>query len=278
MAPNSVYHWPQWLAASLPAAERKKIQFPWLKHLGQGQLYLWRALNIYDDFLDGDGRPAKLPQANSAYRNFLEIYYRAGLSAIFYQLFNRLLAKLDRANRIEAQTKKINLIDGLVQIPRRLPVFSDLTRLADKSLILAAGPLAVLDCLGSQKIGRFQDTLDFFRFSLAAKQLSDDARDWLEDLSQGKITAVNVLLLQAARRQGLPLDLKNNLVSVLALFAKKASLKTSRGILSLVGRARQSGQRISLTRDNQLLTELLGPLEKAACQALKFRRLLFKKS
>jgi len=278
MALNNVYYWPQWLVDSWPAEERKKIKLPWLKRLGQGQIYLWQALNIYDDFLDGGGRPITLPQANSAYRNFLKIYYCAGLSANFYKLFNRLLAKLDQANRAEARAKKITLPNGLIPRPQRLPIFSDLTRLADKSLALAVGPLAVLDSLGNQKMSRFQDTLKFFRFSLAAKQLADDARDWLEDLSQEKITAVNVLVLKAAQRRHLPLDLKNDLTTALVIFAKEVSLKTSQEILALCGLARQNGQKINLPRNNQLLTELIKPLEEATQKALKFRHLLFKKA
>jgi len=271
------YCWPSWFYAALPVANKKKISHSWLKNLDRGQNYLWKALNIYDDFLDGAGQAALLPLANSAFRNFLEIYYRSGLSINFYKKFNYLLDNLDKANRLEARSLRLKIDQNLIKTSGPLPIFSNLTSLADKSLILAAGPLAILDRLGYKENSLFIKTTDkFFRCALAAKQLADDARDWLDDLSQRKITAVNILVIRAAQKHQLALDLNNNLAAILRLFSRDASLRTSQNIIQLCQAARRAGKSINLPKNNRLLTELLEPLEKATAESLEFRKLLFK--
>ncbi len=77
------YFWPEWFAAELDAGEKKKIKPKLILKLNRANLYLWRALNIYDDFLDGAGQAMRLPLANRYYRRFLEIYYRLNLKTDF---------------------------------------------------------------------------------------------------------------------------------------------------------------------------------------------------
>jgi hypothetical protein len=271
------YFWPEWFAAELDAGEKKKIKPKLILKLNRANLYLWRALNIYDDFLDGAGQAMRLPLANRYYRRFLEIYYRLNLKTDFYRLFNKILDDLDAANRTEVAQEKIKIQDGKIIIPSRLPLFEPLS-LSRKSLALGFGPLALLSTLGYlAKSERIKNTLNFFRAALAAKQLADDAADWLEDLKNGALSAANVLVLQAAQQDGLTLKPKNEPEILYLLFATKASGQLAADISRLCRRARNAAGAVGLRANNRLLTEIISPLEDALKESEGFRKRFFGK-
>ena len=206
MSKENVYFWPEWLSVA-PGPKKNKLITPALiKKLNQGQIYLWRALNIYDDFLDGEGVTEKLPLANIYLRQYLELYYRLNLPRNFYRQFNQILVAMERANQKEVRRPRLKIIKGRFYSPRSLPPFKNLTALSKKSLALALGPLAIMYLQDEKDELKIKKILNFFRLALAAKQLADDAQDWLEDLNQGKITAANALVLKAARQQKLYLN------------------------------------------------------------------------
>jgi hypothetical protein len=281
MKNEPAYFWPQWFLSGLNQTENKKIKAARINNalltkLNRGQFYLWRALNIYDDFLDGDGERQKLPQANSYLRRFLEIYYRLNLPADFYYLFNKIMADLEAANRAEVLESRLKIKNGRVIIPGRLPRFKNLAGLARKSLALALGPLALLALLGCRANSKkMRAALNFWRYALAAKQLSDDARDWFEDLRVGAITAANVLVLEVAQKRRLILDLDKKPEIVYGLFAL-ATAEISGQIKNLCARAKKSACEADLNTNGRLLREIIGPLEKATEEADEFRKLLGK--
>ncbi|MFA5023728.1 MAG: class 1 isoprenoid biosynthesis enzyme [Patescibacteria group bacterium] len=271
---ESVYYWPRWFKETLPLSEQIKIKPALITKLNRGQIYLWQALNIYDDFLDGDGRPSELPEANTYFRKFLEINYRLNLPADFYSLFNKILSDLDRANQEETDSLKLKIKNGQIIIPQKLPNFTDLKALAKKSLALGLGPVAILAYLGyhvkSQKICGL---LNFFRFALAAKQLADDAHDWREDLENVKITAVNVLILKMAQKNKIILDLKKRPEIAYLLFAKISPLIIDR-LNNLCRQARHEAKKLAWPEKNKLIEKIIAPLEKAAQKAAAFQKLL----
>ncbi|MFA4999921.1 MAG: hypothetical protein WC545_00980 [Patescibacteria group bacterium] len=269
------YFWPEWFAAGLNASEKKKINPELILKLNRANLYLWRALNIYDDFLDGTGQAARLPIANRYYRHFLESYYRLNLKSDFYRLLNKILNDLDAANRAEAALEKIKTKNGKIIIPSRLPLFEPLS-LSRKSLALGLGPIALLSTLGyPAKSEKIKNTLKFFRAALAAKQLADDAADWFEDLKNGALSAANVLVLRAAKRDGLTLKPESEPEILYLLFATKASGKLAADISRLCRRARALADTIGLRTNNRLLREIILPLEDAIKESERFRKEFF---
>lgn len=272
---ETVYRWPEWLLKTLPPRQQKKISPQTIRLISRCQLDLWKALNIYDDFLDGDGEPEKLPLANTAYRRFLETYHSFPLSPAFYHLFNNLLSRLDKANRQEALIRN-NVFRGRhLATLKNLPAFDDLEKLADKSLALALGPLAIAEMTAEKNDQKQQGAiLAFFRSVLAAKQLADDSHDWLEDLSSGQITAVSTLLLKAAQRRRINLDQPGQPEIVYLLFAQEAApiIMDSLGALCL--RARRQAAKAGWNQEAALVRKLLNPLEKALGEATSFRNLL----
>lgn len=276
---NPVFFWTDWFFASLSEKEKAKIKKARLKKLSRGQIYLWDALNIYDDILDGLGGASgaeKLPLANNYFRRYLEIYYRLNLPASFYSLFNFLLADLEKSNREESKLKKLEIKDGVVDYKAKLPEFSDLKLLARKSLALSSSSLAVLYLAGNRKVlKKVPPLLDFFRYALAAKQLSDDAKDWPEDLENGALTYPISLILKTARKKKTKIDLKNKPEIAYLLFAQIAP-RIGRDIKYLCFQARREAKKAGLKENSPLLSNIIGPLEKAVEEARKFQRLFRK--
>ena len=279
MKVEKIYFWPQWFFLSLPPKKRDKITPDILLELCRANLYLWRALNIYDDFLDQEGENEKLPSANGYYRRFLEIYYRLNLPADFYRIFDSILADLDKANRQEAKFNKLEIRGSKIIPPVVFPLFSDLTNLSRKSLALGLGPIALLYYSGGGgSKTAITTTIRFFRYALAAKQLSDDSRDWFEDLKGGTITAANVLVLRAAQRRRLTLDLECHPEIAYLLFAEEAAEKITIELKTLCQLAKNMALKIALSDKCRLITEIVGPLEIGLQEAAEFRSHWLKKT
>lgn len=265
---EKAYYWPKWFISSLIRTERQRISTPKINKLCVANLYLWRALNLYDDFLDGEGVPKDLPLANSYYRRFLDIYYRLELSSGFYKIFDEILNDLDNANREETSSEKLKIKNGQIYYPRRLPGFNDLKVLSRKSLALGLGSIAVLDIIGGRdKNKKIRRAINFFRYALAAKQLSDDSCDWLDDLLAGAITPANALVLRAAKTKNISLNFKKDKKTFYLLFINSAAQRISVEINNLCFHAQQEGLKIGLTPKSPLIKGLIGPMKMAVKKA-----------
>jgi len=276
---KKICFWPAWFYHDL-TGRKLPLSRSDLKILEQANLDLWRALNIYDDFLDQEGRPSDLPLGNGYYRRFLTAYYRLDLPIPFYQIMEKILDKLDKANRNEtlyyrARKKKDELI-----FPSRLPGWKNIDGLADKSLALALSPIAILYLFKKGKSDkqpndrRIKATLNFFRFALTAKQLADDAGDWREDLAKGRLTPANALIVRAAREKNIKLDLRHDPTTACLIFATEASRPISDRISELGRKAKKAAGRAGLKENGYLINNIIRPLEAAVEETNDFRRRL----
>jgi hypothetical protein len=271
---EATYYWPLWFSKTLNSAEQITIK-GLLPQLGQAQSYLWRALNIYDDFLDGEGKRTELPLANSYFRRYLAIHYRLNLSNDYYRLFNKINNDLDRANKKEVLALKLKIKNNQIFIPKKLVPDKKISSLAQKSLALALGPLALLFALSGKKSHpKFRAAFNFFKYALAAKQLADDSHDWHEDLTRGLITSANLPILLTAQKRNLKLKLKNPATIANLLFATEAAPIIIKKLEYLCARARREMAKISKNKKNILLAKLITPLEKACSKAKKFKALV----
>lgn len=288
MIKKEVYYWPLWFSQILTPGDRQKIK-KLLPKLQQAQIYLWQALNIYDDFLDDEAKKENLPIANKYFRRYLEIHYRAGLSNDYYKLFDRIFNNLDNANRKEVLALHLKVKNGKVIIPKRMNLKNKINKnnpedathgvisLSKKSLTLALGPLALLSYLGDKSSSpRMKAGLNFFQHALAAKQLSDDSHDWLEDLKKGYISLANAPVLDASQKQKIQIDLKNSSEMAYCLFAEKSAPQLISQIKHQCQQARQEISRISSIENNIILNKIIRPLETACQKAESFRELLVK--
>ncbi len=267
MKNEKVYYWPKWTAEISSKKQSQNIDKPVLSKLSRSQNLIWRALNIYDDFLDSVGKPEGLPLANADFRTYIKIFYDLNLSDNFYILFHRLFRNLEQANRQEVIQNRLEIIDGKIIIPKKLPNFSRSENLSDKSLVLALAPLAVFDLM-DKKNNKNYYLLKFFKYALSAKQLADDAEDWFEDLQKGQISAVNYLILKQARKKKININL-NKPEELYSLFIKNAALASGQEILTLCAKARKEMGKIDKT-ENKLIRKIIYPLEKAVNRAKDF--------
>lgn len=249
--------WPGLLLASFNEGRTPRLSKEELDQLAKANSSLWRALNIYDDFLDGEGVPSLLPAANRHYRFFLKTIYRAGRDQEFYALADRVLDVLDRANQRESKGRA-----GLN------PQF-----LSQKSLALALAPIAALDGLArdERSLAR-RGILSFFRHALSAKQYADDAADCFADLSAGRITPAGWHLYR--RLAGKQAAGPRLAASSYRIFIRQAAPAMSRDLERLCARARKALVRIHLNPSCPLADSLLLPLETRLQHAQKARELI----
>lgn len=237
------------------------------------QIFLWNALNIYDDFLDGEGKRTELPKANNYFRRYLEIYYQLNLPPDYYKLFDQIIGNLEKANIKEAEAPKLKIKNDLITVPKKLPHWEKggIEHLSDKSLALSLSSLALLSFLG-YKISdkKTKASLNFFKYALAAKQLADDSYDWLEDLKNGFITAANTPILKAAKRKKITLNPESKPEIIYLLFARESSPIIITGIEHLCKMARKEMKKINNNPNNILLTKLIVSLEKSCQESKKF--------
>jgi hypothetical protein len=177
----------------------KKISSDILKSLNSASLSGWIAYSIYDDFLDGGGKPSLLGVANQAARDMYHAFESIVPDTAFMDLVNTTLSKVDEANIWETLNARAPFSPDKTDITR-LPDYGDYAQLAYKSLghmLTSCGVLVLAGIpVGSKQMILFQQY--FFHF-LIARQLNDDAHDWEEDISEGRISSVICLLLANKR-------------------------------------------------------------------------------
>lgn len=103
--------WPQLTAQS---CQINKVSPSKLQELNKAQLFLWRALNIYDDFLDNEGIPANLPLANNYFRLFLKTIYQEKVLKNYLDIVEQILEDLEKANLEEIKREKIIMKNNII--------------------------------------------------------------------------------------------------------------------------------------------------------------------
>ncbi len=257
---------PFWFRESL-GDRGKRITDRRVIDLGTANLFGWIAYTIYDDFFDGEGNIDFLPVANIGLREVTACYTGLFGRNNNYSLVNGILNNIDAANAWESKNCSVQIMDGKLSVPKNLPDFKNLQQLADKSLGHALGPLTILMLIG-YPAGSIEakNLKSFFTHYLIARQLNDDAHDWLEDLRAGRINYVGAEVLGIFYKKAV--DLKRDEQKLQKLFWNKIIPNIAKKILQHVKSARQSLSRISIIEKPDVLLGLLVKPEAAARQAL----------
>lgn len=264
------YYWPLWFSYILPKSEQKYLAII-LPKIQTAQLFLWRALNIYDDLLDGDCQPnKKLLRANNYYRRFLTTHFELHLSSEYYQLLNKFLSLWEISNQREIKNRQQSLSEQIKKLKNNK---LNLTTLADKSLILAAGPLALLFCLKySHKDPVVKEALNFWRYFLSAKQLSDDSHDWEADLKNNLITTANAPVATQINFKGDLFKEDGDLI-INNAFIRQAAPKIISDLKNLANQAEMSIKKINSDKSLLILEKLIKPIEEAAYKSEDFLKM-----
>lgn len=240
-----------------------------LTELGKASLYGWIAYTIYDDFFDSEGRIEALPVAAIALRH-LTVIFQTNTHNDFMNLFTRIMDKLDQANSWEITNCRFDQ-KKMLNNQRSLPKFGEYTILAEKSLGHALSPLALVSLLGySSDSPEMKDCYDLFCHYIIAKQLNDDAHDFVDDLHHGILTPVGVAIITALRKQ--PLSPKNFDQTIQQLFWNEVVVQISDLVIYHSHRAKEALKRSNIITKKELLVSLIDRYQQAAQTALAQRK------
>lgn len=181
-------------AATLPT--QPAISTAILQKLGVANLYAWIAYTIYDDFLDNEGKPNLLPAAAAALRRSVAAFRRAlPNDAAFQTLVAGTFDQIDAANTWEVTHCRF-AVDGQIITIAALPKYSSMKRLYQRSLSHSLPVMGVVAAARIPLDSHAAHTVhEAFKQYLVVRQLSDDLRDWKEDVRAGRISPVVAHLL-----------------------------------------------------------------------------------
>lgn len=241
--------------------------------LGLANLYGWIAYTLFDDLLDGERDTNILPIATFTLRALVATITNLDyLQADFLPLFHQLLDDMEAATYWEAEQARVSP-ESAEDILEAANITYSFDHYVNRSLGHIVTPLAVLSAIGyatdSQPIKQWQL---FFRHYLAARQLNDDAHDWLVDLKAGRLNPVNIALIThyvKIHGKNKPPRLPILYRELEKLFWHDQLAKTSALILDHVKQAKQALTNCSFMTDTAPFVTLLEQPEAAAQQALR---------
>lgn len=211
-----------WLYYQAVAKPTDKITKETFIELGEATLLGWIAYSIYDDILDTGEQRKALPAANLAQRRMLELFWtKQSLSGEWVKVLQSILEAIEQANAWEDQHWRITTDMKRQPITDwQLPAVQNDALLANRSLGHALGPLVILKQLKYRHDSTaVQRTIQFFTHYLAARQLSDDAHDWQEDLRHDQLNSASIRLLAHYQAQhNKPVQLEDALPQLTTLF------------------------------------------------------------
>lgn len=177
------------MAGVFAMAGNWRISSQVIKSLNTANKLGWQAYTIYDDFLDNEGQPADLPQANQAHRQAVRLFKLAlNNNQQFNDYMDEVFDIMDDANYWEI----INARDV-----GSLPNYGDLSQMSNRSWGQSIAPVGVMLAAGfAMDSPEVKSIQKFMKHYIIAKQLSDDAHDWQVDLENGHMTVVVCMLLQ----------------------------------------------------------------------------------
>lgn len=262
----------------LLSKEGKIIPLEIVEQLSLASLYGWIAYTIYDDILDGESDPTLLPCANFFLRKLTGIYSTlsaeyAGADALFADIMDR----TDNANAWEWQDCRIIPLDKeRLVLPQALPSFGDHQTLADRSMGHAMGPLMEALIAGHDTDSEiYKNVKLFFQHYLIARQLHDDAHDWVGDLLNGRINSIGVLVIRRFREIHPEINrifaIKDVLPELQKIFWDEVIDDASAMIALHIADARRERKKCSFLENADFMEDVLRKLGSGASRAINER-------
>lgn len=247
-----------------------KLKHNFLVKLGLANLYGWIAYTIYDDFLDDEGKPELLSVANVCLRELTAIYTQKKInlqfptSNDFVPFFQQVMDKLDAANTWEVTHCRNSA---------KIPDYKNYSKLAERSLGHALGPVAILFSLGYKASSpETKNLMKFFESYLIARQLNDDAHDWEEDLKRGQINAAGAAVLKKARQKKIPFKkTEKGMALFQEIFWYEIVVDICDEVINQVKKARGYLAKVSIIKNTSMFEKMLIKVEGAAQKALQER-------
>jgi hypothetical protein len=236
-----------------------------LVRLGLANLLGWIGYTIQDDIMDEGSDARLLPLSNTCIRKAKDLLEEEAPPR-GRNFIREVFDEMDSANAWEARHTRLPKAKARFSVPRYIPR-ENLRLLAHKSFGHALGPLILAMKSGFLPGSKgFESLRAFFEHYLVARQLNDDAHDWEEDLSEGRINPTSWEMLKKVRGS---IDEKN-LVKIREIFWKSEIDTVCDTIEKHVQRAREEAMRSGIIRSEYVET-LLSPLLASARKALSER-------
>lgn len=237
------------------------------KELGLASLFGWMAYTVYDDFLDYQGQPAKLPVANIAMRASVECFREALPTHAFVRYVAKVFSDMDQANAWEVDYCRFVVEDDEVIIGG-LPQYRRRTVLASRSFAHTLAPMAVLRHGMRGNTSHMRRIKMAFTHYLIARQLCDDLHDWADDIKTGQASYVVTAILRDMHVKPGTYMLADLLPAMHKSFRRVVLPKVCRCILRHVAVSRREFQKSELLRRHNGLYALLDNLESTAKYSL----------
>jgi hypothetical protein len=264
-----------YLISSSIRPTHKKIPESFLISLGCASLYGWLAYTLYDDFLDDEGDPKTIPIANVSLRE-LTLLFTSVMSkhSEFLALFKKTMDATDKANMWELTHCRFKVTKTVLQFASiDIPEYGNYKYLAERSMGHALAGTAVLFSLGYRKESpEVKLLLKFFYHYIIARQLDDDAHDFVEDLKKGHINAVGALVLKSLQqtyKADTPLAFSQVVRLAHDVFWREIVTNVSHAILRHVAKARKAIEDNVLIEKKEVFLSILSSVEFSAERALK---------
>ncbi|OQY28053.1 MAG: hypothetical protein B6243_12455 [Anaerolineaceae bacterium 4572_5.2] len=172
-----------------------------LRKLSAAHLYGWWYYYVQDELLDGDAPPADLLGAHLALLKMLDIYTELGLpNAPCWKDFQRLSLNSAAAYAREMKTRFASLAE---LTPERLRLWNP-GLIIDRAAPFYFNTIAQLYMAGVSPDQPLRgDLLAALKAFTAARQIGDDAGDWIDDLQRGQLNYVSAQLIGQFYKQDL---------------------------------------------------------------------------
>ncbi len=175
-----------------------------LRQLGAAHLYGWWYYYVQDELLDGDAPPANLLGAHLALLKMLDIYTQLGLpNTSCWHNFQRLSQISAAAYAREMETRFASLAELTLE---RLHLWS-VDLIIKRAAPFYFNTIAQLHLAGvAPNQPLYGDLLAALKAFTAARQIGDDAGDWIDDLQRGQLNYVSARLIGQFYKQNLLAD------------------------------------------------------------------------
>ena len=240
--------------------------------LGVANFYAWMAYTIYDDFIDEEGIPQLLPSANIAHRISLKKYIAVAKNSEEKALIDNYYNSVDLSNNWELVNSRASIHNKDIII-ESIPNYKNADLLASRAIGHILGPMLI--CFKDVSISADQRELVYLglKHYLIARQLNDDAHDWVEDLENGQINYILAYFMKKVNiKRGTHRlqDLKSNLQDY---FWKEGLINTSKLTLKHINKSYYYLNKSDLfIPGSDIYTKILDPIKDIANQSLIIHR------
>jgi hypothetical protein len=231
----------------------------------------WIGYSIYDSILDEEDCIGLLPMASMCIRDVTTIAQRFVGQSSGEAFIDHIFDGIAASTAWEYEHCRLGKEGDDLVIPEMLPGYGDCKVLAEKSLGHAIGPMLL--CFLCNQVEQAKVVEGFFTHYLIARQLHDDAHDWLEDLRHGYINSVSVAIIEAWQKQsGMSrCNVEKEQGRLQEYFWQHHIDIVAKNINDHCSMARTELKKVTILRDIAFLEQLLVPLEQAAEQAIAER-------